>query len=69
MVIDLFSHAVVDWSMGEHRRAELVDQALRMAIKWRRPSAGLLMHSDRGSQYGADRYLGILDALTTSGRA
>jgi transposase InsO family protein len=35
-------------------RAELVHQALAMAICQRQPEAGLIMHTDRGSQYGAD---------------
>ena len=37
-------------------RAELVNQALTMAICQRQPAAGLIMHTDRGSQYGADSY-------------
>lgn len=62
VVIDLFSRAVVGWSMAENMRAELVEQALMMAIERRRPLPGLIMHTDRGSQYGADSYLGILEA-------
>jgi putative transposase len=46
--------------MADHRRAELVNQALAMAIGQRRPTAGLLMHTDRGSQYGADSYRQLL---------
>jgi transposase InsO family protein len=40
--------------MADHMRAELVTQALAMAICQRQPEAGLIMHTDRGSQYGAD---------------
>src|SRR5262249_615187 len=40
--------------MADHRRAELVNQALSMALGRRQPAAGLIMHTDRGSQYGAD---------------
>ena len=54
VVLDLCSRAVVGWSMAAHMRAELVNQALAMAICQRRPAAGLIMHTDRGSQYGAD---------------
>src|ERR1044071_3182963 len=54
VVLDLCSRAVVGWSMADHMRAELVHQALAMAIGQRQPAAGLLMHTDRGSQYGAD---------------
>lgn len=61
VVIDLFSRAVVGWSMAEDRRASLVNQALGMAIQRRQPAPGLLMHTDRGSQYGADSDLEILN--------
>jgi putative transposase len=54
VVLDLCSRAVVGWSMANHMRAELVNGALAMAICQRRPAAGLIMHTDRGSQYGAD---------------
>jgi putative transposase len=60
VVLDLCSRAVVGWSMADHMRAELVNQALIMAICQRQPAAGLLMHTDRGSQYGADSYRQIL---------
>ncbi len=46
-VIDLSSRRVVGWSMAEHMRAELVCDALRMAINPRRPGPGLMFHSDR----------------------
>ena len=54
VVLDLCSRAVVGWSMADHMRAELVNQALAMALCQRQPAAGLSMHTDRGSQYGAD---------------
>lgn len=50
-VQDAFSRAIVGWSMAEHMRAELVVDALRMALARRRPEAGLIHHSDQGSQY------------------
>jgi putative transposase len=56
VVLDLGSRAVVGWSMANHMRAELVNQALSMALYQRQPAAGLIMHTDRGSQYGADTY-------------
>ena len=58
IVLDLCSRAVVGWSMADHMRAELVNQAL--AICQRQPAAGLIMHTDRGSQYGADSYQQLL---------
>jgi putative transposase len=60
VVLDLCSRAVVGWSMAEHMRAELVNQAVTMAICQRQPAAGLIMHTDRGSQYGADSYRPLL---------
>jgi putative transposase len=50
-VIDLHSRAIVGWSMQAHMETSLVDDALRMAWFRRRPQAGLIFHSDRGSQY------------------
>jgi transposase InsO family protein len=46
--------------MANHMRAELVNQALSMALYQRQPAAGLIMHTDRGSQYGADSYRQLL---------
>ena len=60
VVLDLYSRAVVGWAMAHHMRAEWVNQALTMAICQRQPAAGLIMHTDRGSQYGADSYRQLL---------
>jgi putative transposase len=60
VVLELCSRAIVGWSMADHRRAELVNQALSMALGRRQPAAGLIMHTDRGSQYGADSYRQLL---------
>jgi putative transposase len=54
-VIDAASRRVVGWAMAEHMRAELACDALKMAIQNRRPSPGLIFHSDRGSQYVSRR--------------
>ena len=54
VVLDLCSRAVVGWSMANHMRAELVKHALAMALGQWQPAAGLIMHTDRGSQYGAE---------------
>lgn len=55
-VIDLFSRRVVGWSMSTTMTAQLVADALVMAV-WRRgkPNA-LLHHSDRGSQYSSEQF-------------
>jgi transposase InsO family protein len=50
-VVDCFSRKVVGWSIAESLRAELVVDAVEMAIARRRPAAGLVHHSDHGSQY------------------
>jgi len=60
VVIDLFSRAVVGWSMSRWLKAELVTNALQMALDQRQPRPGLIMHTDRGSQYVADRYMQLL---------
>jgi len=52
VILDLFTRKVVGWAMREHMRAELTIAALIMAIQRRRPGAGLIHHSDRGSQPG-----------------
>jgi transposase InsO family protein len=51
VIIDLFSRQVVGWSLSSRMTKELVMNALRMAYWQRKPAAGLLFHSDRGSQY------------------
>tara|TARA_R110000868_G_scaffold404145_1_gene682027 strand:- start:394 stop:1227 length:834 start_codon:yes stop_codon:yes gene_type:complete len=60
VVIDLFSRKVVGWSMGSRMKAKLVCDALTMAIWQRRPKPGLIVHSDRGSQYASDPYRRLL---------
>ena len=62
VVIDLFSRKVVGWSMGSRMKAQLVCDALRMAIWQRRPEADLVVHSDRGSQYASKDYRRLLKA-------
>ncbi len=52
-VLDVYSRRIVGWSMTSHLRAELVVDALEMAVWRRKPAAGLVHHSDRGTQYTA----------------
>jgi putative transposase len=54
-VQDVFSRRIVGWSMADHMRAELVTDALQMALAQRRPAPGLIWHSDQGSQGGLNR--------------
>ncbi len=51
VVLDACTRRVVGWAMAEHMRAELVVDALDMALWNRRPPAGLVHHSDHGAQY------------------
>ncbi len=60
VVIDLCLRKVVGWSMGSRMKAQLVCDALRMAIWQRRPKAGLIHHSDRGSQYASKAFRRLL---------
>jgi len=62
VVEDLFSRLIVGWSMDASMESRLVVDALEMAIQRRRPEAGLLAHSDRGSQYASDHYQRALRA-------
>jgi len=50
-VQDAYSRRIVGWSMAENMKTDLVVDALKMAIKRRRPDPGVIHHSDRGSQY------------------
>ncbi len=60
-VIDLASRKVVGWSMSDRLKTELVIQALKSAYGARKPARGLLMHTDRGSQYADQRYVALLE--------
>lgn len=60
--IDLFNRRVVGWSMGTRINATLVTDALRMAVWRRKPKRGLIVHSDRGSQYASKAYRLLLKA-------
>lgn len=61
VVLDLYSRRVVGWSMGERLTSELAQRALWHAIERRTPGAGLLVHSDRGKEYYANEYQGLLE--------
>jgi transposase InsO family protein len=49
-VMDCYSRRIVGWAIADHLRAELVLDALEMAVARRCPDAGLVHHSDQGSQ-------------------
>jgi len=61
-ILDLWSRRIVGWACGPTLHACLVLAALHDALKRRRPSKGLLHHSDRGSQYVDEDYIKALSA-------
>ena len=60
VVLDLFARKVVGWAMAPEMQATLVCQALQLAIVQRRPAPGLIVHSDRGSQYASAAHQALL---------
>ncbi len=60
--LDLYSRRIVGWAMSDRMTSDLVIDALAMAIDRRRPTAGLLHHSDRGSQYASGVFQKLLVA-------
>jgi len=64
VVLDLYSRTVIGWAMDHRMTVDLAERFLTMALTHRKPTAGLLHHSDRGSQYAATRYQQL---LTTHG--
>jgi putative transposase len=56
VIIDLYSRKVVGWAMSPRMKTSLVKDALLMAYWQRKPSKGLIHHSDRGSQYASQEY-------------
>jgi len=63
VILDLYSRRVVGWAMAATENAELCEMALRMAVARRHPGADLLHHSDRGSEFTAERYQTALREL------
>jgi putative transposase len=60
VVMDLYSRRIVGWCMDRTMTQALAIRALMMAINLRQPKAGLLHHSDRGSQYASAAYQALL---------
>ena len=75
VVVDVFSRSVVGWSMAGHLRTSLIEAAIDMAVTRRRPPAGLVHHSDRGTQYTSIafglrcRAAGIVRSMGSTGDA
>jgi putative transposase len=74
-VLDTYSRKAVGWSMSGHMRAELVVDALSMAVSRRKPGEGPIHHSDRGAQYTSVEFgtkireAGILPSMGSRGDA
>jgi len=74
-ILDTHSRRIVGWSMDSRMRTELVVDALEMAVWRRKPSAGLVHHSDRGVQYTAISFgrrleeVGIVPSMGRTGTA
>ncbi len=72
-VMALYSRKVVGWSLARNMEAEMVKDALLMAVGRRKPGPGLIHHSDRGSQYACQEYRtmlkahGIISSMSRSG--
>ena len=56
VVMDLFNRQIVGWAMDKRMKVQLAIDAVTMASWRRKPSPGLMHHSDRGSQYACDTY-------------
>jgi putative transposase len=56
IILDLFARRVVGWAVSDRLHQELALEALRKALAIRQPSAGLIHHADRGSQYCSTAY-------------
>ena len=75
VVLDAWSRRIVGWAMASHLRAELVEDALAMAISRRQPRGRVIHHSDRGSQYTSlafgrqCREAGIVQSMGSAGDA
>ena len=60
VVMELYSRKVIGWATSTTMPTELVSRALHMALGQRQPTAGLILHSDRGSQYASHEYQALL---------
>ena len=73
VLLDLHSRLVVGWSMSNRNDVVLIMRALKMAIAWRKPKAGLIHHTDRGRPYASRTYQleivkhGIVQSMSAKG--
>lgn len=73
VVMDLCSRRIVGWSLADHLRSSLVEEAMEKALKSRQCPTGIIFHSDRGSQYGSKTFRALIKKAqiqqSMSGRA
>ena len=58
--MDLYSRVIVGWQVEDHMEDSLIIRPLKKALTWRRPAAGLIVHSDRGGQYVSDELKAVI---------
>ena len=61
-VMDLYSRKIVGWTLDHSMTEKLVIEALSMAYHRRKPGEGLVIHSDRGTQYRAQKYIDLMES-------
>jgi transposase InsO family protein len=61
VIIDLYSRKIVGWAMDKRVKADIVMNAMVMAMMNRKPPVGLIFHSDRGSQYCSKKVMRIIE--------
>ena len=72
-ILDVFNRRIVGWSMDDRLSHEVLADALRKAVRQRRPEAGVLFHSDRGTQYTSYAFrdlmeqYGFVQSMSSSG--
>lgn len=61
VVMDLYSRKIIGWTLSEHMKSSMVEQAMQKALKARHCPTKHIFHSDRGSQYGSKTFRHILE--------
>jgi len=61
-VMDLYSRRIIGWHLGDDMTVGLITKAMEMALNSREASPGLIVHSDRGTQYRSNEYVGYLES-------
>ena len=62
-VLDMYLHKIVGWQLADHMDRSLVIDALKMAAQRQNYPAGVIVHSDRGSQYASQDFIELTKAL------